>query len=104
VRIKKKGGNMTPNSILNKNLIDAKKAELAVVENSIRKKQESIESCNTYLRINIGCIDSADVRETEDEIRTYETEIEDLTVRKSQLNQEIANLQAAGFGGTGIIR
>lgn len=95
---------MTPNNIVNNNLINAKKAEIAVIENSIRKKQESIEACNTYLRINMGCIDSADVRETEDDIRTYETEINDLTVRKNLLNQEIANLQAAGFGGTGIIR
>ena len=95
---------MTPNNIVNNNLINAKKAEIAVIENSIRKKQESIEACNTYLRINMGCIDSADVRETEDDIRTYETEINDLTVRKNRLNQEIANLQAAGIGGTGIIR
>ena len=95
---------MTPNNIVNNNLINAKKAEIAVIENSIREKQESIEACNTYLRINIGCIDSADIRETEDDIRTYEKEIKDLIVRRNRLNQEIANLQAAGIGGTGIVR
>lgn len=95
---------MTPNSILDKNLIEAKKVELVVVENSIRKKQESIESCNTYLRINIGCVDREDIRETEEYISMCEKEINDLAVRKNRLNQEIANLQAAGFGGTGIIR
>ncbi len=95
---------MTPNSILNKNLIDAKKAEIAVVEKAIQEKNESIKACERYLQINTGCIDAEEVRETEDDIWTYEKEINDLTVRKNRLDQEIANLQAAGIGGTGIIR
>lgn len=95
---------MTPNNIVNNNLINAKKAEIAVVENNIRKKQESIESCNTYLRINLGCIDREDIRETEEYISMCEKEINDLIECKNRLDQEIANLQAAGIGGTGIIR
>lgn len=95
---------MTPNNIVNNNLINAKKAEIAVVENNIRKKQESIEACERYLQINTGCIDAEEVRETEEYISMCEKEINDLIVRRNRLDQEIANLQAAGIGGTGIIR